>query len=174
MIKYVFEDEQPTRIKNAKRANPQKLGEAISKLEGEKPKSLPKALVEAARARAHPAHPHFTWDDALAAEERRLDQARELIRIVLVVDESISDEPIRAFPSFSVGERREHHNIQDVMKNSDLMEAMLRQAERDLQSFEDRYRTLDDVCKHVRKARDAVTARRRSRARAGDESRPTA
>lgn len=37
-------------------------------------------LIRAARNPDHPCHGDFTWDDATAADERRHDQARALIR----------------------------------------------------------------------------------------------
>lgn len=44
----------------------------------------PHNTVERARNPDNPLHAYFTWDDAKAAEERRLDQARLLIRSVRV------------------------------------------------------------------------------------------
>lgn len=43
-----------------------------------------KALVDAARPETSPAHAAFEWDDAVAAEEHRLHQARRWIRIVKI------------------------------------------------------------------------------------------
>ena len=45
----------------------------------------PEAVVAAAQEPTSPMHDHFTWDDADAAAERRLDQARALIRSVRVI-----------------------------------------------------------------------------------------
>lgn len=42
----------------------------------------PEWVVDAARPEDSPLHDYFTWDDTLAAEERRKDQARPLIRSV--------------------------------------------------------------------------------------------
>ena len=42
------------------------------------------AVVEDARDEASPLHPLFEWDDAKAAEQQRLDRAREVIRTVRV------------------------------------------------------------------------------------------
>jgi hypothetical protein len=42
------------------------------------------AVLEAAKHRDHPAHPHFTWDDSEAAHQQRLYEARRLIRSVKV------------------------------------------------------------------------------------------
>lgn len=45
----------------------------------------PDAVVEAARDPTSPLHDHFTWDDTLAAQKCRLDEARTLIRSIRVV-----------------------------------------------------------------------------------------
>lgn len=42
-------------------------------------------LVAAARNPDHPLHDMFEWDDTVAAEKYRIDQAREIIRSVRVV-----------------------------------------------------------------------------------------
>lgn len=43
------------------------------------------AVVEAARDPRSVLHPHFQWDDSLAAEAHRLNQARRLIASVTIV-----------------------------------------------------------------------------------------
>lgn len=45
----------------------------------------PEEIVEVARNPKHPLHDAFEWDDSIAAEKWRLDQARVLIRTVQVV-----------------------------------------------------------------------------------------
>jgi hypothetical protein len=54
----------------------------------------PEAVVEAARDRESPLHSYFTWSNREAADKRRLDEARELIRSfkLVVIDRSISFE----------------------------------------------------------------------------------
>src|SRR5262245_40933442 len=44
----------------------------------------PRMVVEAAKAKAHPLHDEFEWDDSVAAQKYREDQARELIRYVTI------------------------------------------------------------------------------------------
>ena len=43
------------------------------------------AIVTAAEPDASPLHPYFEWDDAAAAHQLRLEQARRLVRAVVVV-----------------------------------------------------------------------------------------
>lgn len=44
----------------------------------------PEIIVKEATPETHPLHSHFTWDEAQAAHERRLDQAAQLIRMVYI------------------------------------------------------------------------------------------
>ena len=48
----------------------------------------PSAVVESARDEGSPLHDKFEWDDGVAAEAWRLEQARRLIRTVKVVVET--------------------------------------------------------------------------------------
>lgn len=54
----------------------------------------PEDVVKEAFDPGHPLHPFFTWDDEEAALERRLEQARSLIRSVRVVF-SVENRQIR-------------------------------------------------------------------------------
>ena len=60
----------------------------------------PQAVVEAARPETSPLHPEFEWDDSIAAEAYRCDQARNVIRAVILAPEIERNErfqPVRAF-----------------------------------------------------------------------------
>lgn len=53
---------------------------------------LPEAVVEEARPEDAPLHPVFEWDDAVAGELYRLNQARYFIRCVRIVLDESSEE----------------------------------------------------------------------------------
>ena len=66
MIRYVFKEDEPVRIKSAASADPQKIGEALQYIADQHGNRLtPKAIVEAARAEESPLHPHFEWNDVV-------------------------------------------------------------------------------------------------------------
>src|ERR1700680_1931431 len=93
MIKYTFKDE-PLTIKNKAKATPQKIGEALAQIAAASNGHLtPKAVVSEARNNRSVLHRHFEWDDAVAAEAFRLDQARTLIRSIRVVDNENDETP---------------------------------------------------------------------------------
>ena len=72
--------------------------QAIMELELANPKNeiTPRGLWELARAKDHPLHGEFEWDDTIAADAYRDEQARHLLRlrISVVHEERIIDAPI--------------------------------------------------------------------------------
>ena len=57
---------------------------AIQAIENRQGRLDPQSVVAAARNKKSPLHKQFEWDDTKAAEKYRLEQARELIRLVRV------------------------------------------------------------------------------------------
>lgn len=159
MISYTFKD-GPVTIKNAKRADPQKIGTALAKIaEQQKGRLTPPAVVKAARDTRNPLHKHFEWDNQIAADAYRLDQARALIRSVALVGDG-DDELKPAFLSIADKGGTSYRTVQDVLDSADLQSAVLAAAERDLAAFEKRYQQLGDICELIRDAREKVAARR--------------
>ena len=158
MIRYIFREE-PVAILNAKKADPQKIGQALAKVAEEGGGRLtPPAVVAAARSPKSALHKHFLWDDAKAAEAYRLDQARAMIGVIRIDDES--DEPKRAFLSVKDPDGVSYRTAAEVAGSLDLQLAVLRQAEKDLDAWTKRYRQLTDICEDVSAAREKVRSRR--------------
>jgi hypothetical protein len=158
MIRYVFRDE-PVAILNAKKADPQKIGQALAKVAQEGNGRLtPSAVVEAATNPKSPLHRHFEWDNAKAAAAYRIDQAREIIRVIRIEDGE--DTPQRAFLSVKDDAGVSYRTAAEVAGSLDLQIAVLKQAERDLDAFKRRYAELQDICEEVSLARDKVRQRR--------------
>jgi hypothetical protein len=161
MIKYVFREDEPLRIKAAEKADPQAIGEALEKIAAGNDGNLtPRQVVDAARNQRHVLHRHFEWDDAVAAESFRLEQARNLIRIVRVEDVETQEGSTRAFLSIGGKAGRSYHPVAEVKRSADLQAAVLQQADRDLEAFQRRYRELVDVCKVVRQAQEKLRGKR--------------
>lgn len=53
-------------------------------------------IVEHAKPAESPIHPAFEWRDKVAAHQYRLDQARNLVRSIVVVDAGEADESVSA------------------------------------------------------------------------------
>jgi hypothetical protein len=133
MIKYIFREDEPLRIKAAHKADAQIIGTALETIRVSAGGELePKRIVDTARDKKHPLHVHFEWDDILAGEAYRLEQARSLVRIVRVVDEEVDEGSTRAFISVNLPKSGvSYRTASDVRNSRDLAEAVLAQAERD-------------------------------------------
>lgn len=161
MIKYTFRTDEPLAFKNAKKADAQTIGAALEAIALEHGGRLcPKDVAQAARKRTHPLHPHFEWDDAVAAEAYRADQARAIIRVVRVENEAVEGGTSRAFVSVADKGGVSYHAAAEVAGSVELQLAVLKAAERDLHAFERRYKELNDICETVRSARESVQERR--------------
>ncbi len=158
-MKYIFSDDQPMFIKNAKQADPQAFGDALETITRKHGELKPKNVVEAARNKRHVLHKHFEWDDGLAAEKYRLDQARTIIRIVRVNDDETDDGTTRAFQSIHAGDGTSYKSIEDIRGSVTFQVALLKSARAELESFKRRYKNLKDVCDAVSKVQKLIDER---------------
>lgn len=104
----------------------------------------PTLVVDEARDPGHPLHSHFEWDDARAAEEYRLEQARGLIQKVKIVYRSprgrSPERLVRAYHSVPDVERgRVYRSAEDIAEDPLLREMVLRDMERDWKQLKTRY-----------------------------------
>lgn len=158
MIKYTFKDDQVI-LKNAAKADPQRIGEELAKLaDAHAGRLTPQAVVEAARAPKNPLHPHFEWNDKVAAEGFRLDQARNIIRVIRVEDEE-TQEVKPAYVSIS-DHGVAYRSVSEVVSSKELQLIVLQQAERDLTAFRKRYHMLQDICELINQALTNVERKR--------------
>ena len=129
----------------------------------------PAAVVRAAQPKSSPLHPAFEWDDLKAAAAHREDQAKYLIRHIVVLNAGDPDrDPIRAFVSVedktasdSEDDGPRYTSISHAMSEPHLREHLLSTALRDMRSFEQRYSQfaeLAGVVRAITKARPKVEA----------------
>lgn len=129
-------------------AKAQEVGETLEHIERRHGAVTPDVVVVAARNPDSPMHPYFTWDDEEAADKRRLDEARELIRsvvVVVIVRDSEGKEQqrtARAFVTLRQRGRREtepYYTTARVMSNTEMREEFLAIALSEAQSWMRRY-----------------------------------
>jgi hypothetical protein len=117
-------------------------------------------VVEHARNPKTALHRHFEWDDTEAARQYRLDQARRLIRVFVVVEPARGESAVRAFVSLSTDRRKDgggYRPIADVVADKDLYRQLLDDAIRELQGMQSKYqriRELDPVFKAAQEVAD--------------------
>ncbi len=107
---------------------------------------MPAAVVDAARPASSPLHSKFEWDDSAAAEQYRLQQARQLIRITVNVIGGRTDEEklwVSLTPDRAKGGG--YRGIVSVMSDSNLRNQLLEDALADAENFQQKYRHLSEL-----------------------------
>jgi hypothetical protein len=101
-------------------------------------------VVREARDDASPLHPIFDWDNEIAGEKWRIEQAKYLIRSIDVVIERSDEEavPIRAFVSVKRDEDRSYTSTVDALADPVLRAQVVEQAFRELEAWRKRHAEL--------------------------------
>jgi len=107
----------------------------------------PVDVVEAAKNKKSPLHACFTWDDGEAAQQFRLLEARNLLRVYVTV-EGVQAENVRAFVSLSTDRIKEgggYRAIADVIGDDELRTQYLQDAFVQLRNLQQRYRSIQQL-----------------------------
>lgn len=117
--------------------------EVLDDLEAEDKLTTDEVLARAVDP-ASPLHTHFEWDDAVAADAHRRDQARQLIARykVVRVDRSGGEIKFRRYSHIASAGRWQRT---EKVLTSDMSVELLERARRDLESWKHRYRRLGDA-----------------------------
>lgn len=93
-----------------------------------------------------PIHSAFTWDDAEAAHLHRLEEARHLMRSIVIVqvDEQKVEQPQRAFVTIVDSPKQEYHSIFSVLKDDKKRRQLIRKALAELASWQRRYEDIKE------------------------------
>ena len=122
-------------------------GEYLAELSKEKKNQLTaQDVVNDARNTKSPIHDYFEWDDSMAAEKYRLEQARCLIRSIdIVVTYQGEEKPVRAIVCVEYSGREAYVPIQVVAKNADLRQQIIEKALSEIISWQGRYETYKEL-----------------------------
>jgi len=110
----------------------------------------PKAVIDAARDGDSPLHSQFEWDDDKASEAWRLQQARQLIRVVVSYEPVKSGQkiPCRVFVSLTPDREVENGGYRvtsEVMSDETQRRQLLNDAKLEMKRFADKYRSLTEL-----------------------------
>jgi hypothetical protein len=131
-------------------------GERLEKLR-KKNGLTPKTVVDDARPKESPLHACFEWNDSVAAEKYREDQARVIMRniTVQVEDNAGANREVRAFVNVAIDEGREYTSISNAMSDADLRKQVLDSALHEIDGWRKKYRDLQELAE-VLSAADRV------------------
>ena len=104
----------------------------------------PKTLLDANRDVDTPLHDYFEWRDDVAAEKYREEQARYVIRSIVVIPDDVEKPEVRAYCSVLVDSKPEYKHVDTVVKSVDFTQQMLENAKRELFAFQTKYNALKD------------------------------
>lgn len=124
-------------------------GKRLAKLNQANKQLTADVILRDARTVMSPLHSFFEWDDTAAAEKYRLEQARHLIRSVVVYYSDVPQPklPARAFVSVQAEEPNEsryvpvHQALSDVDLRKEVLSIALQEAE----SWQARHANLDEL-----------------------------
>lgn len=103
----------------------------------------PQELLEKARDANSELHKCFEWNDSIAAEKYRLQQARGVLVNLVYKTDKKDAEPIRYFQITT--EKSIYQPTVSFLKQEDEYQALLKRAKCELESFKKRYHTLSEL-----------------------------
>lgn len=126
-------------------------GEYIEEIKEKRGGITPQLLVEEAKKKRSPIHNCFEWDNSMAAEQFRIVQAREILRFLVVVIESETenDEEIYVRGFIAPLEKEEdsqtsYLTISEVMADEDLDKAYKQQILGELKAIKHKSKSYDE------------------------------
>lgn len=115
----------------------------------------PELVVQEARAKDHPLHARFEWDNKTAGEQWRKHQASELIRSVKVVyREATEDEEertVRAFHAVRTPKGNTYQPAEKIVENPFTRQLVLNEMEREWKAFRRRYERFAEFAEMIRR-----------------------
>ena len=124
------------------------VGEHFEQLEKQQGCLTPKIVLESARSETSVIHGCFEWDDSIAAEKYRENQAGSLIRnltVKMITSDKEQSEPVRAYVNIRQSDSSEFISVGNVLKDEELTRKMLEQAKTELNAFAKKYSTLQEL-----------------------------
>ena len=123
-------------------------------------------MVASAKPTSSPLHDMFEWDNSAAAEQWRLQQARQIINVVVTVDPNISgNKKLRAFVSIS-RDRNEtgggYRSMVEVISDAEMRKELMKEAMQSLSHWEQKYQDLAEL-KPIMAAARHVRSRQKTR-----------
>ena len=110
--------------------------------------ATPTQIVEKAKDKNSELHKCFTWEDSIAADKWRLQEARNIVHCLVIdtnANDEIKTEGIRVFHKVDNAHESGYKSIEVILQNADEYEALLKQAKADLISFKKKYAKLAEL-----------------------------
>lgn len=146
------------------RGDAQVVGERLEAIRAKRDGLTPEAVLQDARNIRSALHSYFEWDDALAAQQHRISQARDLIRAVqvrfierppeaerqislaAVLPAPLQPQPVRAFVAIERPDGgRAYESTTRAMADPELRRQVLARAHSEMDAVARKYRELSEL-----------------------------
>ncbi len=137
------------KIKGLVKAAPEDVGELFERLEKTEKGLTPSSVLDASREEGTLLHHYFEWDDSIAGEKYRQDQARFLIRNLIIVEKT-DDQQERAETKdrafvITPGYKSAYVALDNALTNAEWRNHLLKNANRDMEIFTEQYKRLSEL-----------------------------
>lgn len=103
----------------------------------------PEEVLEKAKDESSELHKCFEWDDTVAANKYRLQQARQIIQFIVKVPQNENEQPTRVFQISS--KKNVYQPTVFFQRNNDEYQILLERAKTELTKFKKRYQMLSEL-----------------------------
>lgn len=103
----------------------------------------PQEILEKARNDKTELHKCFEWDDSIAAEKYRLQQAGDVLRMLVFIPKEHDKQPVRAFHLTS--EKHTYQPTKRFIVQEDEYQNLLKMAMLELEAFKKKYHALSEL-----------------------------
>ena len=113
------------------KGDPVPVAEALERIRAKNDGLKPGDIVREAKRQASVLHQYFEWNDDLAAKSWRIEQAKYIVRCLVVVhvgEDQVEDITVRAFMSVNEDDDRSYESIARIMEDPELRERLLQKA----------------------------------------------
>ena len=122
-------------------ADANKVGKELEKIESEGDLTR-EAVLEYAKDVKSELNKCFEWDDSIAGEKYRLQQASWILASISIVVKEEPRKSTRMYVSIKNDDKKVFKNIVSVLENDDEYKQLLDKAERDFISYKEKYQNL--------------------------------
>ena len=146
-------------VKGLHKVPAQQMGEFFEQLEHSASGLNPESVLDASREEGTLLHDEFEWDNDVAAEKYRLNQAQEMmtcLRIVIAETDDTEERTVyreRGFVSIPGG-KSAYVSIRSAMTNDVWREHLMEQARRDMETFCAKYQRLGELAPVIQAMKD--------------------
>ena len=127
------------RFNNLYKADAEKVSKEIESISN----ATPVSILEYARNENSELHKCFEWDDTVAAEKYRLQQARNIV-CNLVYQEK-EEEPTKLRVFYNQSSTNTYKPTKVLVRNEDSYKELLMQAKLELRAFKNKYKMLTEL-----------------------------